>query len=199
MNRFALVGALALFATACDDFGALPPASGDTGPVTCDVYDGPISIEEPTITCAGDEVTFELSTIGVPSDGLVFSQDTANNSPFSDEHDLVIEASDEDCGEFATLSQNVETCPTLGSCSINEASRNTFTLFTCNADEHYAADDVMTYAFRIYDNDGNLTDCSVSGNNPQDLFDGSFGTSDPTDANEINNTNCTVDTIQAAY
>ena len=88
MNRLAIIGAALAFA-GCVDLGTTDKTDGDTGCAT--VPKNP-TIETVDITCLSTrEVEFTVTTVGVAEDGLVYSQDTANNPSWSDEHDLVLD------------------------------------------------------------------------------------------------------------
>lgn len=188
MNRFAFLGAaLALTTVACDDLGT---KTGDTG---CPAEPKVVTITGGDINCdTTTQVTFTVNTTGVPEDGTVFSQETGNTTPnWSDEHDLVVSSADA-CGQDAELTQTLATGAAVADWAPNQS-----TVFQCTADTHFDAD-VMTYAFRVYDDTGALLDCLVAGNNPGGLIDGSIDrVNDPSNPTEL--AGCATGSLSAAY
>ena len=187
MNRFAMMlgiaAGLALVGTACEDIGA---GTGD--PTTCETeYTGPIVIQNVDVTCVDTStVVFEVTTDGAPIDGTVYSEDTRNTPSHGDEHDLEVATVDA-CGESTILER------TLATGELNWEA-NESTLFSCEPETHFDSI-TMTYAFRVYDVDGNLADCLVAGDDvAQFRTENDFAVT-PSNSGEITEENCAVGII----
>ena len=133
------------------------------------------SIDSATVTCDGNTAVFTLETSGDgPSAASVFSQETGNPTPnFADEHDFL-----EADGVRGTLTLELATGGSRGV----EGE----TLFTCAA-HHGDPQGIMTYAYRVYDEFGDLSDCIVQGDNPDALIEGGnrVGGGDPSSPGEL--------------
>ncbi|MEQ1567304.1 MAG: hypothetical protein ABMA64_16805 [Myxococcota bacterium] len=162
----------ALAAIACNgDTG--DKTSGETGTTgsTCDtVYSGPISISTVNVTCdAADNVTFYAETVGWTGDGQVYAMDTANVSPWSEEHDIKTYEFDA-CGAWDKLDLTITSGPYPGT-DLDLYQRNTSSFFSCS--EHYGQP-VMTYAFMVYDDQGVQADCVAAGDDAAGFAGGAY-------------------------
>ncbi|MBX2803762.1 MAG: hypothetical protein KTR31_39165 [Myxococcales bacterium] len=187
IHRIAAFGMVALVA-GCEGDLTDTKDSGDTGETTGCVggpFTGPVVIAAANISCVDDNtVLFEMSTDGIASDGLVFSQETANPTPnFSDEHSLAVVDSDAECGTFTDLERELST-------GIVNFETDVSTLFRCDesagGDPYHHNAVVMTYAFRAYDSTGAFADCVIAGENPTALRDGTIKrVNEPANPSEI--------------
>ncbi len=175
MKRFILLGAVLTFGACAGDEtdkGSEDTATGDTetdlttGCPT--VYSGPVLIQSATVTCdASDVVTYDVVTDGWTLEGIINAMETANATPWNDEHDLSSYEYD-DCGFEDNLNSVLGTGAATAT---NESNANT--VFTC--DNHFAdANGVMTYSARVYDLDGAFADCLAWGNDPEGWRDGVY-------------------------
>jgi hypothetical protein len=165
---------------------SLPEPDPSVGTCT-ETYDGPVIVERATVTCdAQERVTYEVVTAGWTRSGRMNAMETANLSPWDDEHDLVSVAYDP-CGSFDELQRTLTT-----GASVATAVEDQSTVFTC--DGHFDdTNGVMTYAARVYDIDGNFADCLAWGHDPVDYAAGLYSGSCihcPTDPEEL--TQCVV-------
>lgn len=157
-HRIAILAAVAAACTG--DKGVDSGTPADTGTAACaETYDGPPVIQEVRVECLStNTVRFYARTEGWTDDGYVFSQETGNQTPnYSDEHDLT--AYDWDaCGFEDNLERELST-----SADYNAAQRNQSTVFSCEPDVHFDGAGVMTYAFAVNDQQGQVADCLAFG------------------------------------
>lgn len=150
------------------DTGALDTDGADTDTdteATCPdgVYEGPVSIVSWDVSCVNDQVTYSIETEGWTNDGVVYSQETENTPPWSDEHDLVSYEFDE-CQSWDKL----QTVLTTGAATTDWVP-NESTVFSCA--DHFNSP-VMSYAAQVLDINGDVADCVAWGEDPQALVDG---------------------------
>ncbi|MEZ4235645.1 MAG: hypothetical protein R3F59_05685 [Myxococcota bacterium] len=174
------IAVIAILAAAGCDTGKIGD-SGDSGAGDCPDgrYNGPVEITEAQVYCIENDtkVRFEAHTNGWTDGGYVFEEDTANTSTgaydnWSDQHDLT--AYDWDaCGYYDNVQQELITGR-----GINDWQENVSTVFQCGY--HYGSV-VMTYAFAVNDENGNLANCLAFGDNVTALKNGTISRpNDPT-------------------
>ena len=161
----ALALSIALTGASCDSKCGKCDSGGDSGPDHCadGTYDGPTTIQEATVQCVGDDSRFYARTEGWTADGLVFSQETANPEPqWADEHELR-SFEFEPCGFGDELEEILS-----GGAGTGDWIPGVSSVFTC-ADHHDSPEAVMTYAFFVWDPEGNPADCLAFGHDPQGM------------------------------
>jgi hypothetical protein len=130
-------------------------------------YEGPITITEVEVTCAGTAATISANTDGVTGGGWSYATDSANNPPFEENHPLTSTGADPTCNtDVVGVSLTVGPDYTPGS----------GTIFTC--DDHYNDAAVMTYAVAVSDDTGALVDCWAWGVNATEFIAGTLGAPD---------------------
>jgi hypothetical protein len=137
-------------------------------PVGTGTFAGPTTIYATAVTCNApeDHVEYHICAQGPAAGGAVFAEETGNPEPnWSDDHTLELTDSDA-LGWWTELARRLETGASLGSWAPNVS-----TLFRCRA--HFEST-VMTYAFAVYDGDGNVVDCVVWGHDPAAMIDGTL-------------------------
>jgi hypothetical protein len=149
--------------------------TGETGTTeTCaDVYTGPVSIEVVDVTCDSEgKVDFYIETIGWTGDGAVYAMETKNGSPWSENHPIPSYQFDA-CGFWDKLDLFIPARDDNGTTTVGDYVAGEMSYFTCT--DHYDGDnDVMTYAFAVYDVLGAQADCVATGDDPQGLIDGDY-------------------------
>ena len=153
--------------------------TGETGfeaPTCRMVYEGPVQIEEASVTCLSDNrVRFFVETRGWTSSVTVFSQETGNpGTQWADQHDLTTFKFGQ-CQDFDQLQQELVT-------GVDQSvwEPNVSTRFSCEQSDdksfvhHGDPEDggIMTYLVRAYATDGTLADCMVFGHDPVALVEG---------------------------
>lgn len=147
------------------------------------VYQGPVEIEEASVTCPSDEeVRFFVQTRGWTSGVTVFSQETGSKGvQWADQHDLETFKFGV-CQDFDMLEQELRTgLPRTPGKGEEQWVANESTAFSCaQTDEgefiNHGGEKggVMTYLVRAYAVDGSLASCMVFGHDPDGLLDETY-------------------------
>ncbi len=164
---------------------------GDTDDTDSDCFD----ITQPTFQAGspGDSVdstttdvgvscnwTVQASTDGWFVDGAFNVYETRFTQDYDEEHVLEEVAHDKD-GCWSDLSVTLSTNAGFPN------TPNTDTLFLCAELPTTNVENKATVAMRLYDADGNLTDCQVFGDDPDGVINNSFPSmSYPSDLNDAN-------------
>ncbi len=139
-------------------------------------------------TCSGGDWSYYAETLGwTNGDNLVNAWETGNQNGWNEEHGLpsVDFAPD---GSWDALEQVL-----WSGASVADFTPDTNTVFMCGIHD---IDPVMTFAIRVYDIDGNFSDCAIfssdiNNDGVQDVYSGQAPSHNPvSQASEVSAANC---------
>ena len=186
MNKklFGFAGILVFAMFGCGDEGVGTADTNSAGTVTTLI---PLEITDIQLpSCEGSTWVYAATTQGWTNGAnIVNAWETGNDNGWNDEHPLLSDSFEED-GSADYLKTSLSS-----GAAVESWVGGTSTVFSCGTHD---VDPVMTYAVRVYDLDGNFTECAIFATDSggvDDVYAGSAPTwVSVTAPDEISEANC---------